>query len=160
MEGLGFGRSARINFPNPVLTVDHDISVENMFKIGNYVWENDKVTSVNFPAEIVGKRRIKFSLFCFFDQVSLGEITAEMDLYGSRPMNIRELLTLGHVHPDYQRKLLIFALGSSWSHPDGRIFYPALDGSSAGRVFKFIYPSGSEKIYPNRRWCFASVENS
>lgn len=102
------------------LTVDYDLSVEDMVKFGKYDWANSDITSGHFPVARQGKSEVKAELVHLNRCFSSGdEVLNELDRLGYRPADLAEDLAFGAAYPEEQRKYPIVALGSVWQYPDG-----------------------------------------
>lgn len=100
-----------------ILNVDYTKTVEQTIADGKYGWVNKDITVKNFPTspEMIGKKVEVFAkLFHFNNRISSDYAISEMDKAGYRPATLMELLTLGILFPELQRRFPIVALGSVW----------------------------------------------
>lgn len=102
------------------LTVNYDISLADALVLGKYDSVNGNITQANFPPSGKGTQTIEAALFHFDKTMTSKRVIAEMNKAGYRPATIEELLALGQVNPDLQRKYPIVALGSSCVVDGGR----------------------------------------
>ena len=115
------------------LTVNYDLSVEDMVKLGKYDWTNSDITSEHFPVTRQGKSEVEVELVHFDRVMSSNDVLRELDKQGYRPADLRELLDFGAAYPEEQRKYPIAALGSVWQLPNGRRRVADLVGSAGYR---------------------------
>lgn len=102
------------------LNLDYEMSIEELLRLGKYVWGESNITSVNFPTKRVGKMKKLFRLFDFDREISTHDVLKEMRKMGYRPAEACELLTFGARFPDVQLKFPVVALGSVWQGWGGR----------------------------------------
>ncbi len=114
------------------VTVNYDLTVEQLVKAGKYVWSDGDVTSKNFPSTETGQAEVMIYLVTPRYDISSEDIIQEMDKMDPslRPATLKELLALGAQYPDLQKQTWIVALGSPWSDL-GMIFVPCLDDDPA-----------------------------
>ena len=108
--------------------VDHDKSVEEMVKAGEYDYVSSDLTSENFPSTCSGVKTIEAHLVHYGRFMTDEEITSDLDGKGLRDCSIKELLAFG-ANPDMrdlQRELPIIARRSVWTDPLGYRRVPAL----------------------------------
>lgn len=77
------------------LDVNYDRSVEEMVKVGCYIWAHEHISSINFPSKENGSRRINFSVFNFDYRTSPKEVIPLMEGVGFRQATLKELLAYG-----------------------------------------------------------------
>lgn len=98
-----------------ILTIDYNKTIEQTIADGNYDRVNSNITAENFPVpqKIIGKKvKVFAKLFHFNRNISSDDAILEMNKAGYRPATLMELLTLGILFPELQRKFSIVALGS------------------------------------------------
>lgn len=124
------------------LTVDYTKTVEETIRDGNYNWKNGDITSKNFPvsSEMIGKKvEVAARLFHFNCSISSDDVSSEMDKAGYRPATLMELLTLGILFPELQRKFSVIALGSIWRDPCLDYYVPYLHRFGAKRMLNLYW---------------------
>lgn len=95
------------------ITVDETVSVEDAVKAGKFDWNNNNITSANFPKLANEQKSDKEIILFHFNKTMSSEVViAEMDKAGYKPANILTLICLAVKEPDLQRKFPIVALGS------------------------------------------------
>ena len=114
-----------------LVTVNYDLSVEDMVELGKYDWTNPSITSEHFPVTRRGKSEVRVELLSSKELVgevrsmSSDEISASLDNLGYLPVKLHELLAFGENHPEVQCEFPVVALGSVW--PDrGNRYVPCL----------------------------------
>jgi len=123
------GRPQQI-FP---VTVNYDLTVEEMIEAGKYDWKNPDITSDNFPVTRRGTSEVEIHLVHFDRVIETEEVLRELDKMGLRPAELPELLALGAGSPDLQRQFPIIALGSVFRRSHGHRHAPVLWGGSGRR---------------------------
>jgi hypothetical protein len=96
------------------VTVNYDLSVEEMIRAGKYDRASSEINSQNFPAEKKGVSDLLIHLVRFDGFMESEEVLRELDKQGLRPATLPELLALGAQHPYLQRRFPIVALGLVW----------------------------------------------
>src|SRR5680860_339245 len=139
----------KVNASEIKLSIDYTKTIEQATANGNYDWKNNNITTKNFPifSENIGKNvDVLARIFRFNHDIRLEEVVYEMDKAGYRPATLTELLALGSLFPELQKKFPILALGSSMKHSSSSCFFPCLKSTSVGRMidldFRFL----------DRRW--------
>ena len=117
------------------LSVNYGQRVEKLLKAGGYDWEDDSLTSKNFPPTRRKTDTVRLYLIHFNRVIIDGEVTRkleqlkrELNLRDDPDATIEELFTLG-ANPktrDLQRQFAIVARGSVWQDSDGSRHVPAL----------------------------------
>lgn len=100
------------------LTIDYNLSIEDMVKAGNYNSVHRKIKAKNFPAGR-GEAKVEAVLFRSGNMVITQEVLAELERHNLRPATMVELLAFGKQHPDPLRVFPIVALGSVWFDGEG-----------------------------------------
>lgn len=114
------------------LTVNYDLPLADMVKVGGYGWVDENITPTNFPPSGKGTMKVEGALFHFGKSMKSEAVITEMEKQGYRPATIAELLALGQTKPDLQREYPIVALGSSCV-VGGNRSVPCLFEGSRGR---------------------------
>lgn len=96
------------------VTVNYDLSVEEMVMAGKYDRSSFEIKSKNFPSEKKGTSDVVIQLVHFDGFIESEEVLRELDKQGLRPATLPEILALGAQHPYLQRKFPIVALGLTW----------------------------------------------
>lgn len=100
-----------------ILSVDYNMSLEQMVASGNYDWKNGQLNMKNFPIIGEGIQWFEFELVHLNRNMSSEAAIVEMEK-DSNPTNpwfaakTEHLLTLGATFPELQLKHPIIALGS------------------------------------------------
>lgn len=104
-----------------ILKVNYNQSLKAMIKAGKYRWVNPNITKERFPVEdtSTGEKEVETKLFHFNRQISTEDAIAKMNKAGFRVAKPAELLKLGELYPNLQKKFLILALGQFWTCPRG-----------------------------------------
>jgi len=105
------------------ITVNYDLTVEQMVIAGNYDHVSPSITQENFPIKGEGQQEKKVTLFHFNRGIFPKEVIEEMSKLEYQPAEPEDVLTLGIQHRDIQRQFPILALGSPWQHPHHRKGY-------------------------------------
>ena len=114
------------------MTVDYNITLEQMITAGKYEWTNDNITDKLFPLSGTGRMTFQPKLFQFNRDISSEDAIREMEKDGFRPAKIEELLTYSAILPEEQRNYPTVALGSV-AELDGRRRVPCLIRSASER---------------------------
>ncbi|MEK7576903.1 MAG: hypothetical protein AAB482_04405 [Patescibacteria group bacterium] len=123
----------------PVI-IDFSLTLAAMIKAGKYNWVNDSITARNFPMKGEETAEVTIKLIHFSRVMENGDaVIHKLDRKGMRPATIEELLALGQVYPDLQRKFPIVALGSVWRSPRGYRYVPYLWGNAGGRDLYLLW---------------------
>jgi len=123
-------RERKVNIDEIVLKVDYARSVLEMIIAGNYDLKHKDITEESFPLEndlLHDERSVAVKFFYFNRNISSGDVIFEMNKAGYRPAVLSELLGLGELYPDLQKKFPIVALGSSWCDKLGFNYVPVLN---------------------------------
>ena len=115
------------------VSMNYDLSVEVLIRVGEYNWSNSDITEKNFRSEENGTQSVELRLVHFNRVISSEDALKELDRMGLRPATLKELLTFGSTYKEEQRKHPIVALGSVSQHWHGRWFVAYLDGSAGNR---------------------------
>ncbi len=124
------------------LTIDYSRTLQEMINAGNYGWTNSNITEKHFPlpTELNGKNvPVSTKLFHFNRSISSTDATSEMDKAGYRPATLAELLALGEVNPELQKKFPIVALGSVWRDASDGRDVPVLDFDGNRRKLYLVW---------------------
>lgn len=112
-------------FPEPTvtsygrLTVNRDLSIEDMVKTGEYTSSNSNLTSAHFPVEGTGMVDVEAVLLHFGRYVTSEDVIAKMQELGLSVGRPEHSLAFGAKHRDVHREFPIVALEPSWLDPDG-----------------------------------------
>jgi len=112
------------------LVIDYTKTIEQAIADGNYDWKNADITAKNFPIslEMIEKKiEVSIKLFNFNCDISSEDAISKIDKAGYRPATLVELLVLGFLFPELQRRFPIVALGSLWRNAFGDLCVPYLD---------------------------------
>lgn len=122
------------------MSINYDRSVKDGIKAGKYDWENDDITSKNFPSQETSTKEVAVELFHFGKDMSTDEVLAELDKQGFRAATLKEILALGEKQPDLQKDFPIIGLGSVWQDPGGDRGCPYLsrDGSERSLSLRWV----------------------
>jgi len=156
LKGLLDGFSSdqlQISFPSYSITVNYDLSVEQLIQASMFSWFNDSVVSRHFPSSEKGVAEILVFLVNFNRDISSKDVIRELDRQGFRPATLKELLALSIAHPDLQRNNCIVAFGSIWCDSGGGVFVPYLYGGESGRDLNL---GGWSGVWYSH-WQFAAV---
>jgi hypothetical protein len=96
------------------VTVNYDLSLEEMIAAGRYDWKHYDITAERFPLQGEGQVEVEITLVHIGRDMSTDNVLKELDARGLRSAKIEELLALGADQPELQRKFPIIALGSVW----------------------------------------------
>mgnify|MGYP001565934880 CR=1 FL=1 len=99
------------------LLVNYDLSsIEALVKECGCDYNNDDITSKNFPTKRTGQCKVETKTYHFNKVMTSEEAIAEMKKDGFRPAETHELLAYGIKNRDEQRKYPIVGLGSVWQY--------------------------------------------
>ena len=104
------------------VSMNYDLSVEVLIRVGEYNWSNSDITEKNFRSEENGTQSVELRLVHFNRVISSEDALKELDRMGLRPATLKELLTFGSTYKEEQRKHPIVALGSVSRDWRGRWF--------------------------------------
>lgn len=104
-------------FPSYLVTVNYDLSVEELVEDGEYDVIDDGFCSDNFWNLEKGKAKVDIYLVTFDVPIKSKKAIKEMKAQGFRPATLKELLSLGVDHPKLQLGRSIIALGSTTKEP-------------------------------------------
>lgn len=114
------------DLPTFKVTVNYDLDLAAMIKVGKYDWVNESITDKNFPIKgRKGTAEVELVLVHLDRDATTGQVEAELETRGFRAATIQELLALGAAHPELQRDFPIVVLGSSCVLDD-REYVPVL----------------------------------
>lgn len=99
------------------LTVDYDLTIEELIKRGKYHFVNS-ISSQYFPSERKGTKDTRIFLFRFKCPMKPEEVLTVLDERCFRAAETKELISFGNENPDMECNPPIVALGSVWSRPD------------------------------------------
>ena len=138
------------------LAIDYTKTVKKSISDGKYDLKNSAITPKNFPVSLkmIGKKvEVSVKLFHFDRGINCLDAISEMDKAGYRPATLMELLALGSLYPELQRRFSIIALGSVWSDEHGRNFVPLLQMFGSKRHLELIWNGCVWTIH----YCFLGV---
>lgn len=121
------------------ITVNYDMTVEELAANGNYNWVNKDISSRNFQTLRSGTVDVLVELVHLSRVASTSEVLKELDSQGYRPAEFYELLTFGIKYSGVT-SFAIVALGSVWiedSYSSGYSTYITSDGM--GKRFLNLY---------------------
>lgn len=120
---------------NKVFTVmvNYDLPLKEMIKAGEYDWVNSDITQKYFPVKGNGQAERELILVHFGRSMSSDKVLNELTRQGLKPAKIEDLLALGSLRKELQRKFPIIAFGSVWTIPDGYRFVTYLSGRDSER---------------------------
>lgn len=112
-----------VSRPYPV-SIDHNISLEELLRYGNYDFGNDLFKNSRFildrlEKEHNGRKEKRDSDFVRIRLIHFNCVQHEEDLFeqiknmGFRPADVRALLSFGEIYPHVQLRFEIVALGST-----------------------------------------------
>lgn len=142
-----------IFFPAYPVTVNYDLSVEQLVKKGKYYWPSHDVTSGHFPSSEKGVAEVLVYLVNFNYDISSEDVLKELDRQGLRPATLKELLSLSIVQPDLQHNNPIVGLGSTRRDSAGNIYIHYLSSLGLDRILGLALWDGDWTL----RWRFAAV---
>ena len=100
------------------VTIDYDMSLEDMKAAGKYDWSNSNINAVNFPPPLggwgKGKIKVDVGLACFNRFTELEEVLCEFEADGWRSGVLPELLAIGAEYPGKQIEFPVVEVGSVW----------------------------------------------
>ena len=114
------------------VTVNYDLSLAEMIKVGRYDWVNSDTTEKHFPMKGSGIKEVTTELVHFDRGMGSEDVLLELVKRDLRSAFIEELLAFGAKYPEVQRQFPVVALGSIWRRLDGRIV-PCLRRGGSGR---------------------------
>ncbi len=115
------------------VTVDYNLTIEEMVAAGKYDWSNSAISSKHFPSGGKGTSQVQIELVHFNRTMESDEVLRELDKQGLRPATLPELLAFGATYPEKQREFPVVALGSVWRSLDGDRNVAYLCGGDSGR---------------------------
>jgi len=122
------------------LTIDHDKSLAEQVKDGNYDWVNEGIDRFTIKGE--GQEEQELVLVNIDRRMSTSEVEAEISRLGLLLPEIVDLLAVGAQYPELQRNNFIVALleeGSRVRNSRGYVVVPVLDEFSNGRELDLNY---------------------
>jgi hypothetical protein len=141
-----------------VISVNYDISIEELIKRGKYDWSDKIITNKNFLTKRSGKSDIAIELVHFNRKMFSSEIVlSELDKIGLRPAEACELLTFGEKYPDLQLNFPIVALGFGSEENAYPLFVISLAGRGDVDRIAFVRLF---LTYWGPQWRFAAVRKS
>lgn len=129
------------------VTVDYNMTVEEMVAAGCYDRKNWDIDSKNFKVEGRGRIEVDLELVHFGRVMSSDEVLKELYQKGLRPAKLEELLAFGAKYPDEQRKYPVVALGSVWRLWNGDRRIPSLGGNAGSRGLDLIRLDGVWDVF-------------
>lgn len=106
--------------------VNYDQSIEELVRLGKYVFSDNRIDTKHFPTNRVGKAEMEIKLIHFNRSILSKDAIEKMDKKGYRPAELHELLAFGEKYSDVQHKFSIIALGSVWQDSDGDRYFACL----------------------------------
>ena len=126
------GKSQSVGEVYPV-TINYDLSLKGMVRVGGYDWVNDNIIDKNFPVTGEGQGVVTLELVHCNRPMTSDEALAELAQRGMRPATLPELLAFGAKYPNVQREFPVAALGSVWQYRLGNRCVPFLWSISGRR---------------------------
>lgn len=117
-----------------ILHISANLSLSERIAAGKYGWVNNDVTEKNFPETAEKNYEVEYRIFHFNKLISSESVITEIKKAGFRPGNILELLKLGEIKPDLQKKFSIVALG------------PMRDSTNNDNVSVLYYHEGMRRL--------------
>ena len=105
------GKAPQMGETYPI-TVDYNMTLEEMIAVGHYDWKNEDITSKNFQAVGTGKVGLDAQLIHYGKNMGSEAVLADLGQRGLRSATIAELLVFGAKYPELQRQFSIVELGS------------------------------------------------
>lgn len=96
------------------VTVDCDLTFDQMIAAGKYDWQNNNINETNFPFQGRGKIIVDAYLTCFNRFMDYDEIPLALDSCGLKEGVLPVLLAVGKEHPNKQVEFPIVETGSIW----------------------------------------------
>lgn len=119
------------------LGVDYNRSIQEMIKAGNYGAVDAHISSENYfilPEELIGKKiEVVGKLFNFSCPMGSEEVILEMRKVDYRPAIFPELMALGELRKNLQKRFPIVALASVWVFTGEEYNVPVLSFDAHGR---------------------------
>lgn len=110
---IAWSQEQDINSPRGTrITLNYDVGLERCIELGGYDRVDPYINSDNFPAPKAGFNEVEILVLRFGRIVTDKEVEETASRYGWRLANIYELLSVGNLYPDEQRKYPLVALGS------------------------------------------------
>ena len=138
------------------LTVDHDISVEEMYSTGRYGGQaQPMISNKNFRHLREGVTTPMIDLVQFDHPGTTVERMRQLAFHGELA-DMDDMLAFGVIYPDEQRQHLIVFLGSSCEGPFGSPHFGYLGGSASQRICDLTmdetgYQWGPQYVFAVRR---------
>ena len=132
IEAAAMRRLLNDSTPHYPVTVNYDLTLEQMIAAGHYDETESDITVEHFPVTGEGKVDVDIQLVPFNCVIGSDEAIRELDHMDLRPATLPELLAFGAAYPEVQREFTILALGSVWRYRNGYWFVPFLCGYSDG----------------------------
>ena len=129
-----------------MVTVEYDMALEQMIEAGEYDFVNDDITVEHFPLNKRENDAVELYILHFDYGVTTEQVLRLLDIYGLRPAELSELLSLGIYYPDIQRDHPLVALGSEWQSTDGHVNIPILREFDGQRKLSLYWND------PNNTW--------
>lgn len=120
------------------LTVNYDLSIEEMVEAGKYDKANPNITSDNFPVAGHGSKELVTKTIHYDYYITTEEVIADLDKRGLRPATPAKILKFGEMYPNLQEEFPIIALGQIWAYLNGHRDVIALDSDGRGRDLDLI----------------------
>ncbi|MFA6198140.1 MAG: hypothetical protein WC734_03235 [Patescibacteria group bacterium] len=115
------------------VTVNYDLTLEEMIATGRYDWKNGDITADHFLVRGGGQAEIEIIIVHFGRDMRTEDVLREIDARGFCAATLPELLALGVAKPELQRLFPIVALGSVWRSPCHSLHVACLDSGNAKR---------------------------
>ena len=140
------------------VTVNHDITLEQMIEAGHYNWIDPRITSDNFSIVKGCEAEINIVLARLNKSAAIGDVIRNIGHRNFRVATLLELLSFGAVYPGKQTEFPIATPDSIWLDPDsGKMMVPYLTGLSSGerslrlRKLDDVWPAGYRFAVVRRR---------
>jgi len=105
------------------ITVNYDLTIEQMVVAGNYDSVSTSITQEHFPIQGEGRQEKEVTLFHFNRWIFSEEVIREMSKLGYQPAEPEDIFAFGIQHRNIQRQFPVLALGSPWQHSHHRKGY-------------------------------------
>jgi len=138
------------------VTVDYDLSFDEMVASGKYGLVFPNITDEHFPIRGEGKVERELILVHLDKVATTDGVLAELDRRGLRPAKVEELLALGVSRSKLQKEFSVVALGSCWVQQNGGHCFAALWPVLASSERWCLAP-GCDDNYWGERYCFLAA---
>ena len=124
------------------VTVDYDLSFDQMVAQGHYDWVNVGLHPHYFPIKGKGRGEVELELVHFGHTVTDAEVEKFLAKRGLKPASLEHLLAFGARYPKMQKQFPIAAIGSVWAPTRGDRLAPYLDASLRERLLNLSWGKG------------------